>query len=600
MAYSRSPYTGNGAQTQYAVTFPFLDRTHVSVTINGVATTAFTWISDSLIQFNVAPANGAAIVILRSSSRAARMQSYTDGQALTEESMDNDALQLFYVAQEAFDAISAAGPGGGDLVSALNLSDVSNAAAARANLGVVAKSGDTLTGFLTAHADPTSPLHVATKAYVDAAVGGGVDAVLKSANLGDLANRQAALDTLTAAAGATANQVLTRDASGNAVWATPVTGGAGEVNTMTSAGGTSWYKTKVGADLQIKGVSVDATLVVTPNTNDNQLKVNLANAFAWTERHDFGKSAAADLPTVKIASLKNGAMPSSGATINTGFEAAADIRMTTRAATDPTAANKPGGIHALYVQHDITGIANSDARLFGGIRSQVTGAATGAVATEYTAFYGNAQNNGSAANYAWSFFCDTVHNNSNVNAKTFGYASEVIRQNANGSVYAYMAQVMDASTSAPTAAFMVAKQSSTAGKKFTVGFGIGDAVNFGEVDYGLDMAYATINAAAIRIPSLNHIVMSGTDANTRSLVWNSSGETMEFQYGGSYRFKIPLMANASATHAFEIKTGSGTSGGKGFVEANVTDGAATPRNPQGYVRMKLDGVFKRFAYYSDT
>lgn len=39
----------------------------------------------------------------------------------------------------------------------------------------VASSGDTMTGFLTLHANPTSALHAATKQYVDAAVAGDAD-----------------------------------------------------------------------------------------------------------------------------------------------------------------------------------------------------------------------------------------------------------------------------------------------------------------------------------------------------------------------------------------------------------------------------------------
>jgi hypothetical protein len=41
----------------------------------------------------------------------------------------------------------------------------------------VAKSGDTMTGFLTLHADPTNALHAVTKQYVDAAVSSGVGGI---------------------------------------------------------------------------------------------------------------------------------------------------------------------------------------------------------------------------------------------------------------------------------------------------------------------------------------------------------------------------------------------------------------------------------------
>jgi len=43
MANSFVRYTGNGSTTQYAVSFSYRDQADVTVTINGVATTAFTW-----------------------------------------------------------------------------------------------------------------------------------------------------------------------------------------------------------------------------------------------------------------------------------------------------------------------------------------------------------------------------------------------------------------------------------------------------------------------------------------------------------------------------------------------------------------------------
>jgi hypothetical protein len=48
------------------------------------------------------------------------------------------------------------------------------AAAGLASIGAVAKAGDTMTGFLTLHADPTATLHAATKGYVDTEVGARV------------------------------------------------------------------------------------------------------------------------------------------------------------------------------------------------------------------------------------------------------------------------------------------------------------------------------------------------------------------------------------------------------------------------------------------
>ena len=43
-------YTGDGSTTQYAITFPFIDSTHVKAFIDAVETTAFT-ISSSTLNF---------------------------------------------------------------------------------------------------------------------------------------------------------------------------------------------------------------------------------------------------------------------------------------------------------------------------------------------------------------------------------------------------------------------------------------------------------------------------------------------------------------------------------------------------------------------
>ena len=95
-------YTGNGSTTQYSITFPFLDSSHVKAFINGVETTAFT-ISSSTLTFNSAPANSSVVRIERQTPISSRIVDFTDGSVLTESDLDKSADQNFFVAQEITD-----------------------------------------------------------------------------------------------------------------------------------------------------------------------------------------------------------------------------------------------------------------------------------------------------------------------------------------------------------------------------------------------------------------------------------------------------------------------------------------------------------------
>ena len=100
-------YTGDGSTTQYSITFPFLDSTHVKAFVDGVSNTNFT-ISSSTLTFNSAPANSAIIRIERQTPTDARLVDFTDGSVLTESDLDKSADQNFYIAQEISDANQSA------------------------------------------------------------------------------------------------------------------------------------------------------------------------------------------------------------------------------------------------------------------------------------------------------------------------------------------------------------------------------------------------------------------------------------------------------------------------------------------------------------
>ena len=116
MAYSYTEYTaasGNDTNTAYTTPNYLTDRgaTDITVTVDGVTKTASTHynLSGTSITFTTGnlPAVGAKIKITRSSSQSSRLNDYSDASLLTADTLDADANQLFFVAQEALDQASS-------------------------------------------------------------------------------------------------------------------------------------------------------------------------------------------------------------------------------------------------------------------------------------------------------------------------------------------------------------------------------------------------------------------------------------------------------------------------------------------------------------
>lgn len=129
MAYSYNEVLGTGAAQDIAVP-PYIDQSHIKVSINGVDTTSFTYISTNVIR--ITAASGAKVRVRRSTSPNARVVDYVDGVSPTAEVLDNDSKQAFYLSQEQLDATADAVGVVGDLGAAV-LAVTSGAAAASAS-----------------------------------------------------------------------------------------------------------------------------------------------------------------------------------------------------------------------------------------------------------------------------------------------------------------------------------------------------------------------------------------------------------------------------------------------------------------------------------
>jgi hypothetical protein len=127
MAVTQNTYTGDGATVLFSFTFPYLDETDIKVSLNGTPTTAYTLANATTVQFNTAPANGAAIRIFRQTDDADLAATFYPGSAIRSQDLNENFTQNLYVTQEsnrdATAAIATANAANSTATTALGLSN---------------------------------------------------------------------------------------------------------------------------------------------------------------------------------------------------------------------------------------------------------------------------------------------------------------------------------------------------------------------------------------------------------------------------------------------------------------------------------------------
>lgn len=115
MAYSYTEHTASGSITTSTIYTapPYLEgrgSTDIKVTVDGSGKSeGFHYeLSGTAVTFKAGylPSIGQTIRITRSSSQATRLNDYADASLLTADTLDADANQLFFIAQEALDTAS--------------------------------------------------------------------------------------------------------------------------------------------------------------------------------------------------------------------------------------------------------------------------------------------------------------------------------------------------------------------------------------------------------------------------------------------------------------------------------------------------------------
>ena len=213
MATTQNTYTGDGSTVLYNFTFPYIDETDVYVSLDGTATTAYSYANATTIQFTTAPASGVAIRIYRATDSADTKAAFFAGSAIRSKDLNDNFTQSLYIAQESENIADAA------KVSSEAATTIANTA--NANATASAASAATATTQATASAASAATASAqATQASTDAAAAqASATAAQSSATAAAADAAQAATDSASAISTANAASALATTADGNATTA---------------------------------------------------------------------------------------------------------------------------------------------------------------------------------------------------------------------------------------------------------------------------------------------------------------------------------------------------------------------------------------------
>ena len=230
MATTQNNYTGNGSNKLFSITFPYLETTDVYVFLNNTqqtVTTQYSFANATTIEFVAAPANGATVVILRSTSDVDLQATFFPGSSIKASDLNSDFDQVLFIAQEttnqANTATSTAAAATANANTALSNSSAavstantasSNASAAVATANTAStNASNAVTTANTASANASTAITTANAAVVTAnAASSSASAAVSTANTAS-SNASAAVSTANTASSNASAAVSTANAA---------------------------------------------------------------------------------------------------------------------------------------------------------------------------------------------------------------------------------------------------------------------------------------------------------------------------------------------------------------------------------------------------
>ena len=108
MATTQNTYSGNGSNKLFSITFPYLETTDVDVYLNGTLQTAYSFANATTIEFVTAPANGATVLLKRSTDDTNLQATFFPGSSIKASDLNSDFDQVLFIAQETANTATTA------------------------------------------------------------------------------------------------------------------------------------------------------------------------------------------------------------------------------------------------------------------------------------------------------------------------------------------------------------------------------------------------------------------------------------------------------------------------------------------------------------
>lgn len=163
MATTENNYTGNGTQTSYTFSFPYIKKEDVRVTLNTLGSTDFT-IQDNTptqIDFNTAPGSGVAIRIFRVTDTTATSSTFFPGSSIRAQDLNKNFEQSLYIGQEEENKIQNVISGGiadGSITTAKIADDAVTAAKLAPGITITPADGSITTAKLADNSVTTAKI----------------------------------------------------------------------------------------------------------------------------------------------------------------------------------------------------------------------------------------------------------------------------------------------------------------------------------------------------------------------------------------------------------------------------------------------------------